>query len=973
MLISHAVSFLLRSTRRKAFRLDLCLLAVTSLAMVSPASAAESAPATKRVYLSGHGFDDAVSWDFKLSEGRGSGAWTKIAVPSCWELQGFGTYQYGIGYYGVAKPPGIAREQGVYRHKFTVPKEWENRRVRIVFEGVMTDASVRINGASAGPKHQGAFYRFRYDITDRLKFGAENELEVTVDKESENDSVNLAERRADYWNFGGIFRPVFLEVVPPRFIERAAIAADADGSFRADVFLGQAVPDGAEISAVILDAAGKPQGEAFKERVARGGDQVTLKTKLSSPALWTAETPSLYQVRFTLVENGAAKHQLEEKFGFRTFEIRANEGLFLNGQRVLMKGVNRHSFWPDSGRTLSTKLNYDDVKLMKELNLNAVRMSHYPPDPEFLDACDELGLYVLDELGGWHGKYDEAVGNKLVAEMVTRDVNHPSILFWDNGNEGGWNTELDDEFAKWDPRARPVIHPSEKMSGIDSMHYRTYGLTQEYLRQPYIFMPTEMLHGLYDGGHGAAMWDYWEVMRKHPRSGGGFLWDWADEGVVRTDQEGRIDTQGNYGADGIVGPHHEKEGSFFTVKQVWSPVQVMDEKLPADFDGTLTVENRYDFTPLERCSFSWQLAKFPGALETAATGHQVVAGGDLRGPAIPAHGAGKIKLPLPADWKKADVLYVTAKSPDGSALWTWSWRWNPVAPVPAAPSGSAVTTAESGNETVVQSGDLELRFDRSNGRLAGVALAGKTISLGNGPRFIGMRRADRNADGAVLDQKRDGRDRFYKEFDLPEKLESFTVTRDGDAAVVKATYFGALEQTTWRIAPGGDVRLDYDYRYDGIVEMLGVHFDYPEQAMRSVRWLGAGPYRVWQNRLQGTTLDVWTKNYNDPIPGESFDYPEFKGYHRDWQWAEFETSEARVIFGNRGSAEGSYFGIYTPRDGRDAFLYTLPPSGLAILDVIPAVRSKVGATDVLGPSSQAPRVSGPRHGSLWFRFLPLKK
>jgi hypothetical protein len=143
--------------------------------------------------------------------------------------------------------------------------------------------------------------------------------------------------------------------------------------------------------------------------------------------------------------------------------------------------------------------------------------------------------------------------------------------------------------------------------------------------------------------------------------------------------------------------------------------------------------------------------------------------------------------------------------------------------------------------------------------------------------------------------------------------------------------------------------------------------------MRSVRWLGAGPYRVWQNRLQGTTLDVWTKNYNDPIPGESFDYPEFKGYHRDWQWAEFETSEARVIFGNRGSAEGSYLGIYTPRDGRDAFLYTLPPSGLAILDVIPAVRSKVGATDVLGPSSQAPRVSGPRHGSLWFRFLPLKK
>jgi len=156
-------------------------------------------------YLSGRGSDQTVNWEFYCTGGMNSGKWTTIAVPSCWELQGFGKYDYGL-----AKDDVRGKEEGMYKYSFSVPSSWKNKIVKIVFEGVMTDADVKINGKSAGPIHQGAFYEFKYDISSLLSYSGKNELEVKVSKHSANESVNSAERKADYWIFGGIFRPVFL-------------------------------------------------------------------------------------------------------------------------------------------------------------------------------------------------------------------------------------------------------------------------------------------------------------------------------------------------------------------------------------------------------------------------------------------------------------------------------------------------------------------------------------------------------------------------------------------------------------------------------------------------------------------------------------------------------------------------------------------------------------------------------------------
>jgi len=931
--------------------------------------AAQNLPQTERQYLSGRGCDDMVEWDFFCTDGRNSGKWTKIGVPSCWELQGFGTYQYGITFYGKAFPEGVADEKGMYKYEFEVPEKFRGQQVNLVFEASMTDTEVKVNGRKVGSKHQGAFYRFSYNVTDFLKYGKKNLLEVTVSKESENASVNLAERRADYWNFGGIFRPVFLEVKPAVNLRHIAIDAQMDGSFRANCYTNIS-NDGMSIRAQIQDNKGKKLTETTVP-VKAGGDWTSIQLNVSNPALWTAETPNLYKAQFSLLDkNGKILHNETETFGFRTIEVRESDGLYVNGVRINVRGVNRHSFRPESGRTLSKAKNIEDVLLMKGMNMNSVRLSHYPADPEFLEACDSLGLYVMDELGGWHGKYDTPTGVRLIEGMIERDVNHPSIIWWSNGNEKGWNTELDGEFHKYDPQKRPVIHPQGNFSGFETMHYRSYGESQNYMRLPEIFMPTEFLHGLYDGGHGAGLYDYWEMMRKHPRCIGGFLWVLADEGVKRVDMDGFIDNQGNFGADGIVGPHHEKEGSYYTIKQLWSPVQIMNTSIDRQFDGKFSVENRYDYLNLNTCRFLWKQVKFPLVIDATHATAKVLKEGEIQGSDLAPHSTGTldIKTTILPD---ADALFVTAIDKYGHELWRWTFPVDKLNQVKEefSPLSQRATYTETENALTVKANNRTFIFSKKDGQLKGVFVNNRKISFTNGPRFIGARRADRSLDQFYNhdDEKAKEKDRTYSEFPDAAVFTKLDVREDGGNLIITANYkLGNLDKAQWTINPSGIVTLDYTYNFSGVVDLMGICFDYPEEQVISKRWLGAGPYRVWQNRIHGTQYDIWENDYNDPIPGETFTYPEFKGYFGDVSWMNIRTKEGTISLTNE--TPGTYIGIYQPRDGRDRLLYTLPESGISVLNVIPPVRNKVNSTDLCGPSSQPKWVNGPQTGQIVFRF-----
>ena len=903
-----------------------------------------------------------VEWDFLCSDGRNSGKWTKIGVPSCWELQGFGTYQYGMRFYGKATPEGIADETGKYKHEFTLPKAWEGRQILLVLEAVFTEARVQINGRKAGNgTYQGGFTRHTIDVSDRIFFGnKKNRLEVEVLKESTNPQVNLAERRADYWNFGGIWRPVFIISKPAQNIARVAINAKADGRFMADVFLNRALPNGS-VCVDIIDANGKKV--ASSPAVTTASDLGKVDFGVKGIKTWNAEQPNLYTAVFTLKNaEGKTLHVERQKFGFRTIEYRHSyemrnekgerrneagahvygckeDGVFINGKKVIFKGANRHSFRPETGRTLSKQKNIEDVLLIKSMNMNAVRLSHYPADPEFLDACDSLGLYVECEQPGWHWAHETITGSNIVEEMVTRDVNHPSIIFWSNGNEGGFNYELEPVFTRLDPQQRVVLYPWANRNGFETKHYRSWGETAEFMRQKEIFMPTEFLHGLYDGGHGAGLKDYWKMMMANPRCAGGFLWDLMDQGVVRTDMNNIVDCMGNFGADGIVGPHMEKEGSFYTIREVWSPVQVLY------FDsGAFTIQNCYNFINLKDCKFSYRLLKMP---EYGETDVKVIKEVKLPSPdAAPGE-----KAQLKIERTDADVIELKAIDPYGKEIFTWGhkhWTKHGHFNKPYLKENTQkYSYTEDDNQLMVQNGTRQYTFCKKTGRLMGVSVGGKKISFSNGPRFVAAKRSDRSDDGFYNhdDKQAEKKKTQYTEYADQGQFAGFTFN---DSTLVVNYQHGSINKVTWRFLADGGVYMNVDYYFNGVVDLMGICFDYPEQMVKSKQWVGKGPYRVWQNRQEGPQYGLWQNDYNDPIPGESFEYPEFKGYFSNVAWMKLNTSEGAIGI----ETMNDKIGVYTPRDGRDHILYTLPETGISILKAIPGVRNKVNTTDLNGPSAQ---------------------
>jgi hypothetical protein len=902
---------------------------------------------TEELYLSGTGSDNTVPWEFFCTGGRNSGVWTTIPVPSCWELKGFGTYNYGHD----ANP---ASEQGLYRHSFQVPAEWAGRNIQLVFEGSMTDTEVTVNGVSAGSIHQGAFYQFRFNVSGLLNYGQANLLEVTVSKRSSNSSINEAERAADYWIFGGIFRPVRLEARPAQSLQRVAIAAQADGALSV-VAHANAIGEALTVHSWVENAQGQQVGDAFSSPIQTGETSRTLVTQIPAVTPWTMEAPVLYYLVTELRRGGETLHRLRERFGFRTVEVRPGDGLYLNGVKIRVKGVNRHVFHPDYGRTSSRTLSEEAVGLIKKLNMNAVRMSHYPPDSHMLEVCDEQGLLVIDELTGWQSpSYDTPTAQRLVREMVERDVNHPSIILWANGNEGGWNTAVDGDFALYDPQVRTVIHPSTNFGGniaqggIDTTHYPNYPTLLNKLNGPNLYMPTEFLHGLYDGGHGAGLQDYWNAMRNSPRGVGGFLWVFADEGVRRTDQNGRIDNDGNHAADGIVGPYNEKKPSYNAVREIWSPVVLTAPTVTAQWNGAVQVLNDYYFTNLNQCLVRWELGNFP-KLQDAAAGLQVRASGEFAAPSLAPQATGTLQIPLPGNWHNHDALRLTLINREGQELrqWTWPTRTQAeiaAANVPVAP-GTAATATEDANSITLTGGPVQVVLSKTTGHISGVIAHGQAVALTNGPRIVSG----------------------------TSTLTGITRTASGNDQVVTATHTGNLNSVTYRMRGDGWMRIDYTLNITGNQPNIGVTFDYPENLVTSMRWFGGGPQPVWKNRLAGAMPSVWEKTANNPVPGQSYTFdPIFRGYHRDLRWAALKTTEARIQIVPETS--DLFFRVLTPANGVGPMntLFTMPPGNLSLLHGISAIGNKFDTTDNLGPMSATNVGQGSYSGSFWLSFADVE-
>ncbi len=916
-------------------------------------------PHPERIYLSGTGIDNTKTWEFYCSAGQNSGKKGKIQVPCNWELQGYGDYTYGRWYVNEGETP--SKEVGTYRYTFKADNAWKGKQVKIYFDGVMTDTQVKINGQSAGDVHQGGFYRFSYDISSLLQYGKKNELVVEVNKHSANESINAAERKADWWLYGGIYRPVWLEVNPEVRIDfdTYLIDARADGSVkvRANVQNDEAF-SGYEMRVTLREMKGNGSYTFNKTGLKsdkQGGTQlVELKGTFNGAKTWDPEHPNLYVATVELInDKGETIQKRENRIGFRTVEFIPQEGLYLNGVKLVMKGVNRHSFSVDGGRATSAAMSRQDALLIKEMNMNAVR-SHYSPDEHFLDMCDSLGIVYLDELAGWQNGYDN-VGRNLLEEMIKRDVNHTCIVLWDNGNEGGWNYDRDNEFAKWDAlQKRHVIHPWADFNDLDTHHYPAYLTGVARFNNGYkVFMPTEFMHAMYDQGGGAGLRDFWERWMESPYFNGAFIWAYCDEAPKRTDQGGKLDSDKSNAPDGILGPRREKEGSYYAIREVWSPIQVEKMRIGKYFDGKFKVKNRFLYTNLADCKMTYKVISCGSPLSIdGATDEKVVASGSVTLPAIAPGETGTASFTLPERFEEGDFLILESYNPQGELLATTSeqihltseYFTNMLSRVPATLAAYRCSAEKDAATVTLKSDRVEVRFNATNGQIEQVTADGKTIPLTNGPVAVGMK--------------------------MRYDAEASYVRNEPEGAIFCAHYKGAVDSIQWKLTNDGLLFMNAillnrasggagfdDAFMDTEVYNLGLTFSYPEENVTGMKWMGRGPFRVWKNRIPGTNYGVWHKNYNNTITGESYDnleYPEFKGYHANLYWATLESK--KTPFSVYAQNDGIFFRVFTPEEpaGRAGGKRTMPafPAGdLSFLLDIPAINS-FKPIKMQGPQSQ---------------------
>ena len=924
-------------------------------------------------YLSGTDKDNTVPWNFSVSSGRNAGVVTTIPVPSCWELQGFGTYQYG-------QNGSVSNaETGFYTNTFAVPAGWAGKKIFLVFEGVFTDTDASINGQSVGAIHRGGFYEFKYDVTDKVVVGAStNVLTVAARRWSTDPFIVGAEEKADYWDFGGIYRPVYLEAKPAAYLDRIAANPLANGQITVSAFLG-GIAMNYIVNAFVTDTNGVPFGSSFSNSISAGVTNVILSATLPTPKAWSSEFPNLYTLTVQLLDtNNVEIHSVTNQIGFRTITFTNGNGFYVNGKKILMRGSCRHEVWPTTGRTVSRAICDLDIQLMKDMNLNAVRLSHYPQNKMFYEECDRLGLYVLDEFDSYQFVIDTANGARLIGEMVRRDVNHPCIIAWDNGNEGGANANLDggnagstNYFAVYDIQNRVVIRPNQGggvFNNIVTDHYELYSSVTNYLRPgaTTVFMPTEMLHGLYDGGIGACLAEFWDAFRSATNAGGMFLWAFLDEGIYRSDQNA-LDVKGQSAPDGILGPYREKEASYYTCKSVFSPVQ-MGAPNPAAFTGTLAVSNRFDFTDLSQCQFNWQLGWFFDATDAAnnfstnaLTGGLLVGAtsGNFSSASVPPNTTGALALPsFPVSWTNYDALRVTATDPFGNNLYTWTWPLRTQAQIrdrilgTVSVSAPTISFGTNATDISVTNGARVFRFSKTTGVITSLAVSNQSVSFTNGPRPVA---------GAAW------------------PVSSVTNYSDGTNFIILVNDLtSAANGFQWTLRPDGWLKLSYRYTLTGPQENIGVTFDYPNNKVTAMNWLGQGPYRVWKNRGAGQEIFSHTKTYNNTWTGQTSNYsgaaattpwvyPEFAGFHAQLFWATLQTSEQPITLAT--PMTNLFFRVLTPpATDKSQVNPTFPPGSISLLHGISAIGDKFDVASTIGPSAAVNIATGLYTGEADFFF-----
>lgn len=559
--------------------------------------------------------------------------WADLEVPGMWEMNGYGDPIYvNVGYAWRGNfrndPPNVPIEQnhvGSYRRTFNIPAEWIGRDIFLNIGGADSNVYVWVNGNFVGYSEDSKLGA-RFDLTKVVKAG-ENLIALQIFRFC--DGSYLEDQ--DKWRLSGITRDVTLEArAKARMIDLKAIP-ELDSEYKnAKLNIDMsftATANNAEVK--LLDAAGNVVAES-KVTPVKGKAQLTFDVE--NPAKWSAETPNLYKVVATVSDGKTTTEAYAQRVGFRSSEIKGGQ-LLVNGQPVLIKGANRHEIDPLTGFVMSRKRMIQDITVMKQFNLNAVRTCHYPDTPEWYDLCDEYGLYVVDEAnieshGMGYGEHTLAK-NPLFAKahlerntrMVERDKNHASVIIWSMGNEAGMGPNFE-ECYRWihaNEPSRPVHYEQAgrgEFTDIVCPMYADYNWCENYSKsnpnRPLI--QCEYAHAM--GNSLGGFKEYWDLIRKYPHYQGGFIWDFMDQGLMRYETDGKVSF--NYGGDynnydatdnsfnnnGFIAADRRPHAQAYEVKRQHQSIWTSAVDLNA---ATVEVYNENFFTDLKAYALCWEL------------------------------------------------------------------------------------------------------------------------------------------------------------------------------------------------------------------------------------------------------------------------------------------------------------------------------------------------------------------------------
>ncbi|WP_343667612.1 glycoside hydrolase family 2 TIM barrel-domain containing protein [Chitinophaga sp.] len=853
---------------------------------------------------------DARPTDF-FRPGFNDRGWKEIPVPGIWELNGYGdpmytNIEYPWHFQAAINPPVVPAEKnhvGSYRKEIVVPASWSGKQIIAHFGSVTSNIYLWVNGQYVGYSEDSKL-EAEFDLTKYLKPGQPNLIAFQSFRWC--DGSYLEDQ--DFWRLSGVGRDCYLYARNAVHVEDLRVTPELDDQYKdASLLVNLQLRGDAAIDVQLLDQ----KGNLVTSTQGKGSGLQKLSLKINAPEKWSAENPYLYQLLVTVKNKDKIAEVIRQQVGFRKVEIK-NAQLLVNGQPVLIKGVNRHEMDPDFGYVVSPQRMLEDIRLMKELNVNAVRTCHYPDDNLWYELCDQYGIYLVAEANiESHGM---GYGEKTLAKNpsyakahlernernVQRNYNHPAVIIWSLGNEAGFgpNFEACYKWIKEEDKTRPVQFEQAGTNDFTDIYcpmYLSPAAAEKYsqgnINKPLI--QCEYAHAM--GNSDGNFKEYWDLVRKYPKYQGGFIWDWVDQSLHKKDAQGRIHyayggsynnydpSDNNFLDNGLISPdrrpnpHAYEVGYFY--QNIWAT--------PADLSkGQVTIYNENFFRNLDNYYAEWELL---------AEGEKIQSG-ILLNLDVPPHGkkvfnldydipSGKeVLLNISFKLKKAETLLPAGFTVAKNQLSVSGYNFTHTLAVNDRADSLHVQNNDE-NYLIVKNNRIDIEFDKHNGFLHQYVVAGQSM-LKEGtyltPNF--WRAPTDNDFGAGLQHR-------YRVWKNPElKLTSFNSQAQNGIIKVQAGYdipaVSAKLSLTYEISNEGAIKVTQDLTADKSAKVsdmfrFGMQLQMPKEVDR-IKYYGRGPGENYIDRNNAAQLGV----YSQTVDQQFYPYirPQETGTKTDVRW-----------------------------------------------------------------------------------------